>query len=86
MDSLSNIILSGLMGLIGASISIPLNAFFSWYLKREELDYQLKINTILELRKKSISQLERREKDVINIQKDVETLKKIVQEIWKKIS
>lgn len=41
-DSL-NILVSGLMGLVGGLITLPINALFSWMLKKEELNLQSKL-------------------------------------------
>jgi len=38
-----NILVSGLMGLVGGLITLPINAFFSWLLKKEEINLQFKI-------------------------------------------
>lgn len=83
-NSFVSIVLPGLIGLLGVLASIPLNALFAWYLKRDEQKYQLKLDTILELRKRIISQTEKRDKDVVSLQKDVDHLKKAVQEIWRR--
>ena len=38
-----NILVSGLMGLVGGLITLPINALFSWMLKKEELNLQSKL-------------------------------------------
>lgn len=38
-----NILVSGLMGLVGGLITLPINALFSWLLKKEEINLQYKI-------------------------------------------
>lgn len=38
-----NIIISGLMGLIGGFVTLPISTLFSWLLKKEEINLQTKI-------------------------------------------
>ncbi len=85
MDSGTSAFLSGLFGFFGVLISIPINAIFAWYLKRDEQNYQLKLNTILELRKKLIAQIEKRDNDVVVLQNDVRDMKKIIRQIWQRM-
>ena len=54
MDSSSNsmnyLLLSGFMGLLGGILTIPINAIFSYLLKRDELLYQHKLDLIAKQR------------------------------------
>lgn len=45
-ESTLNLLLSGLMGVIGGLFSIPINAYILWRLKRDELYYQHKLEVI----------------------------------------
>lgn len=49
-ESTMNLLVSGLMGLFGGLITIPVNALFSWYLKRDEQRYQHKLDIIAKQR------------------------------------
>jgi len=48
--STTNLLVSGLMGLIGGLITIPINTIASWWLKREEQKYQHKLDVIAKQR------------------------------------
>ncbi len=45
-ESTMNLVLSGLMGLIGGLITLPVNAAISWFFKRDEQFLQHKLNVI----------------------------------------
>jgi len=45
-ESTINLILSGLMGAISGLITLPLNAYILWNLKRNEISYQHKLDVI----------------------------------------
>lgn len=45
-DETVKLLLSGIMGIFGGMITIPINALFSWYLKRDEQLYQHKLNMV----------------------------------------
>lgn len=45
-ESTTNLVLSGLMGIIGGLISIPINALIMWKLKHDEIYYQHKLDII----------------------------------------
>jgi hypothetical protein len=49
-ESTINLLLSGLMGLFGGLFTIPINALFSWGLKRDEQLYQHKLDMIAKQR------------------------------------
>jgi hypothetical protein len=49
-ESTINLLMSGLMGLMGGFITIPLNALMSWSLKRDEQLYQHKLDMIAKKR------------------------------------
>ena len=65
-ESTLNLLLSGLMGLVGGLLTIPINALFSRWLKRDELLYQHKLDLIAKQRELLLShklELERQGKD-----------------------
>jgi hypothetical protein len=82
MDQMTTgIVLGGLMGFFGGLISIPLNALFNYLLKRDELEYSLKLESIAKQRELLLQhklEMERRQKDklVDQISKRLETLEK----------
>ena len=80
----ANILLPGLIGLAGVMFSIPINALFAWYLKRDEQNYQLKLDSILEDRKKRLNEIELRDK-VKMLKKDVDEIKMVVKEIQERL-
>jgi len=49
-ESTINLLLSGLMGIIGGMLTVPINALFSWLLKRSELNYQHQLGMIAKQR------------------------------------
>jgi hypothetical protein len=49
-ESTINLLLSGLMGLAGGLVTIPLNACVSWVLKRDEQLYQHRLDRIAKQR------------------------------------
>ena len=77
----TGIVLGGLMGFFGGLITIPLNALFNYLLKRDELEYSLKLESIVKQRELLLQhklEMERRQKDklVDQISKRLETLEK----------
>lgn len=63
-ESTINLLLSGLMGMFGGFVTIPFNAVFSLFLKRDELKYQHKLNLIAKQRELLLQhQLEMERKD-----------------------
>ena len=82
MDQMTTgIVLGGLMGFFGGLITIPLNALFNYLLKRDELEYSLKLESIVKQRELLLQhklEMERRQKDklVDQISKRLETLEK----------
>ncbi|MEW6206639.1 MAG: hypothetical protein AB1516_15100 [Pseudomonadota bacterium] len=46
-ESLENLLLSGIMGILGGFITTPVNTIFAWLLKREEQSYQYKLDIAL---------------------------------------
>lgn len=49
-SSTESLLLSGLMGIFGGLLTIPVNAIFTFLLKRDELLYQHKLDLILKQR------------------------------------
>ena len=45
-ETTTNLLLSGIMGLIGGLITIPINTYFSWLLKKEEIKFQHRLDII----------------------------------------
>ena len=45
-DEIIKLLLSGLMGIFGGMITIPINALFSWYLKKDEQLNQHRLDMI----------------------------------------
>lgn len=45
-ESSINLILSGIMGLLGGLLTIPINAIFAYALKRDELEYANRLESI----------------------------------------
>ena len=45
-ESTSNLILSGIMGLMGGLLTIPINAYFAYLLKRDEISYKRRLDDI----------------------------------------
>ncbi len=82
MDQMTTgIVLGGLMGFFGGLITIPINALFNYLLKRDELEYSLKLESIAKQRELLLQhklEMERRQKDklVDQISKRLETLEK----------
>ena len=48
--SIDYLLLSGLMGIFGGTLTIPINAIFTYWLKRDELLYQHKLDLIAKQR------------------------------------
>lgn len=83
-NATTNLILSGLMGIFGGLITLPLNAVISWWLKREEQDYQYKLD-ILAKRQELLLQ-HKLEIQKISKDKDIEALRFAIAQIEEKIS
>jgi hypothetical protein len=49
-ESSINLILSGLMGLLGGLFTIPINAVFTYWLKRDEIEYSRRLDEIAKKR------------------------------------
>jgi hypothetical protein len=65
-ETTTGIVLAGLMGFFGGLITIPLNALFSYWLKRDELEYSRKLESIAKQRELLLQhqlEMERRRKD-----------------------
>ena len=62
----TGILLGGLMGFFGGLLTIPINALFHYWLKREELEYYEKLDSIAKQRELLLQhklEMERRGKD-----------------------
>ena len=80
-ESTLDLLVSGLMGIFGGLIATPINALFSWWLKRDEQLLQHKLSMIekkQELLLQHKLEMERKEKD-----KELAELKTIVLN-WEK--
>ena len=77
----TGIVLGGLMGFFGGLLTIPLNALFNYWLKREELEYSQKLESIAKQRELLLQhklEIEKRGKDRLmnQISKRLENLEK----------
>jgi hypothetical protein len=77
----TGILLGGLMGFFGGLLTIPINALFHYWLKREELEYYEKLEGIAKQRELLLQhklEMERRGKDKVidQIAKRLEKLEK----------
>lgn len=72
MDQMTTgIVLGGLMGFFGGLITIPINALFNYWLKRDELEYSQKLENIAKQRELLLQhklEMERRGKDKLTDQ------------------
>ena len=80
-ETTTGIVLGGLMGFFGCLITIPLNALFNHWLKRDELEYSHKLENIAKQRELLLQhklEMERRGKDKLidQISKRLENLEK----------
>ena len=80
-ETTTGIVLGGLMGFFGGLITIPINALFNYLLKRDELEYSRKLESIAKQRELLLQhklEMERRQKDklVDQISKRLENLEK----------
>jgi hypothetical protein len=83
-ESTINLILSGLMGAISGFLTIPINAYIMYSLKRDELSYQHKLDVIAKERELLLQhKLEMKRKEFesgeISVLKD--TIKKMEQRL-----
>jgi hypothetical protein len=65
-ETTTGILLGGLMGFFGGLITIPINAMFNYWLKRDELEYSHKLEIIAKQRELLLQhklEMERRGKD-----------------------
>ena len=80
-ETTTGILLGGLMGLFGGLITIPITALFNSWLKRDELEYSRKLESIAKQRELLLQhklEMEYRRKDrlVDQISKRLENLEK----------
>lgn len=80
-ETTTGIVLSGLMGFFGGLMTIPINALFNTWLKRDELEYSNKLESIAKQRELLLQhklEMEKRGKDKIidQISKRLENLEK----------
>lgn len=80
-ETTTGIVLSGLMGFFGGLITIPINALFNYWSKRDELEYSQKLESIAKQRELLLQhklEIERRGKDqlVDQISKRLQNLEK----------
>lgn len=65
-ETTNGILLGGLMGFFGGLITIPINAMFNYWLKRDELEYYRKLEIVAKQRELLLQhklEMERRGKD-----------------------
>ena len=77
----TGIVLASLMGFLGGLLTIPINALFSLWLKREEEEYSQKLESIAKQRELLLQhrlEMERRAKDKVieQFSKRLENLEK----------
>jgi len=80
-ETTTGIVLGGLMGFFGGLITIPINALFNYWLKRDELEYSQKLESIAKQRELLLQhklEMERRGKDQLidQISKRLQNLEK----------
>jgi hypothetical protein len=80
-ETTTGILLGGLMGFFGGLITIPIIALINYWLKREELDYSSKLESIAKQRELLLQhklEMERKGKDKIidQISERLENLEK----------
>jgi hypothetical protein len=78
-ETTTSILFGGLMGFFGGLITIPINALFNYWLKRDELEYLRKLENIAKQRELLLQhklEMERRGKDnlIDQISKRLENL------------
>ncbi|HEX9332915.1 MAG TPA: hypothetical protein VF896_13575 [Anaerolineales bacterium] len=78
-ETTTGILLGGLMGFFGGLITIPINAMFNYWLKRDELEYLQKLENITKQRELLLQhklEMEKRGKDnlIDQISKRLENL------------
>lgn len=83
-ESTLNLLLSGLMGALGALIMTPVNAYIVWRLRRDEIAYQHKMDVIAKERELFLQhRLEMRRRE--NLEADVAQLKDTVKRLEEKL-
>ena len=80
-ETTTGVVLGGLMGFFGGLITLPINALFNYWLKRDELQYSQKLENIAKQRELLLQhklEMERRGKDklVDQLSKRLENLEK----------
>ena len=80
-ETTTGLLLGALMGFFGGLITIPINALFNYWLKRDELEYSHKLERIAKQRELLLQhklEIERRGKDKLidQISKRLENLEK----------
>jgi hypothetical protein len=80
-ETTTSIVLAGLMGFFGGLITIPILALFNYLLKRDDLEYARKLESIAKQRELLLQhqlEMERRQKDelVDQISKRLENVEK----------
>ena len=83
-ESTYNLILSALMGAISGFLTIPINAYILWLLKRDEQQYQHKLDMIAKERELLLQhklEMKRREQDVNKIAELETAVQKLVQRL-----
>ncbi len=78
------ILLGGLMGFFGGLLTIPIHALFNYYLKRDELEYSQKLESISKQRELLLQHRLEMEKRVKN--NLIEQISKRLEDLEKKTS
>ena len=72
-ESTFNLILSGVMGLFGGILALPINTFASWWLTQEELRLKSRLNIVEKKQELLLSyKLERKhDKEIANLKEQI---------------
>ncbi len=79
-----NILVSGLMGIVGGLVALPINTIFSWWLKRDEQLYQHKLDMIAKKHELLMQHKLEMEKNSTN--SEITELKQVVSQLEQRIS
>jgi len=86
-ESTMNLLLSGIMGMMGGLITIPINAIVAQWLKRDALLYQHKLDLIAKKRELLLQhqlEMERKAKD--ERQDEINQFKKMVEHLEARVA
>lgn len=84
-QSITQLIVSGLMGVIGGFVTVPFSAFVNWRFKRKEIELNHKLDMI-NTKRELLLQFELERKRMTTSNSEVEKIKQQLEEIQTKIS